>query len=493
MYDTMLMAKREAPTKSASLDACVSRYLPEYSGYKMESQGNIAQAWTVPTDILLRRNAMDAKVTYLLWRKLYDILTARGVRDETLHEDAELAMVAERIERRGFYCPESAMMELKTQQLAVADKYLKELREITGDQTFNPASPAQVKVKFVEILGLSAKDAEGLATDWKTLQFVKLSQPGTRAARFAECVIEYRSAEKLVGTYVEGYAKCVGSDGFIHADLRWPGTLTWRFSSSEPNLQNIPREGIVRSMFCGPGDLWVWEADYSQFELRAAAALSQDPILVEAFLRGLDLHTDMARTLGWATPTKEQRAIGKVLNFGTGYGAGAGQIQTKCMEGDLLISLQEAGRYVETYWKRYGRLNEWRRSVMESARKGERIWGPAGQYAWTLDDMLVAQPGDVEGGLRSIYNAPIQSPSTRYTLMAAGRIEKLGCPASLQVHDSLMGYAKREDMEEVEKIVTGAMREVASDSWWGKVPVLADFKCGPNWNNMKAPTKWRDT
>jgi DNA polymerase-1 len=217
--------------------------------------------------------------------------------------------------------------------------------------SWNWDSPTQVKGAF-QLLGLDLEstDDEALAS---------MDHP------LADSLRQYRAVSKLVSSYGRKLLEHVAPDGRIYSTWRQLGApSSGRMSCSDPNLQQLPRGEYRRCIVAPPGRVLI-KADYSQIELRIAAKISGDRALLDAYLRGEDLHARTARNvLGIADVTKKHRQLAKALNFGLLYGMGAkGFRRYAKSEYGLNLTEQEAGAYREAFFRSYPGLAAWHRHV----------------------------------------------------------------------------------------------------------------------------------
>jgi DNA polymerase-1 len=188
----------------------------------------------------------------------------------------------------------------------------------------------------------------------------------------ADLVRQYRAARKRAGTYGKDWLQHVAPDGRVYAGWRQIGADSGRMACREPNLQNLPRGPAYRRCFAAPPGRLLLKADYSQIELRIAAKVSGDTAMLDAYHKGLDLHTLTAqRVLGIQGVTKEHRQLAKALNFGLVYGMGAGGFQAyaKAQYG-LDLTFDQATAYRRAFFASYPGLARWHADVRR-AHAGE--------------------------------------------------------------------------------------------------------------------------
>jgi DNA polymerase I len=301
-------------------------------------------------------------------------------------------------------------------------------------------------------------------------------------------VLEYRELAKLKSTYADALPRLIyPGTGRLHTRFSQTGTATGRLSSSNPNLQNIPvrselgRE--IRAAFvAAPGHLLL-SADYSQIELRILAHLSEDPVLVEAFRRGEDVHARTAQEVFGVGPlaqTPEHRRVAKVINFGVIYGLSAFGLARQ-----LGIDTKEAAQFISAYFERYSGVKKYLdRQIAEVRQAGftRTLFG----RTRPIPEINSPQPNLRSFAERTAMNTPMQG--TAADLIKLAMIELDGHLASgfksrmiLQVHDELLLEVPEDEMLRATRLVKEVMEGVSEL----RVPLLVDTKVGPNWRDMK--------
>ncbi|MCB1132728.1 MAG: hypothetical protein KDN05_16510, partial [Verrucomicrobiae bacterium] len=287
----------------------------------------------------------------------------KELRDNDLAQVAELEMrlipVVIGIEEAGLPVEMEKLQECRRKARQEADQHKAELVKIAGESKFNPNSPKQVK----ELLGDAGLDVPD--TGAETLA-------AYRDNPVVSILFAYRKADKMA-TMLEGLEKRMSGDGRIHAEFKPLGTDTGRFSSAEPNLQNLPRgdvRGIIRP---SEGSKFV-KADYSQIDLRAAAALANETTMLEAFGKGEDLHQITAsRVTGKALDqiTKQERQEAKAVNFGFIYGQGAEGFRKKALaDYGLELTGKRAAELRDAFFESYPAFRKWHKQTDREARNG---------------------------------------------------------------------------------------------------------------------------
>jgi DNA polymerase-1 len=297
-------------------------------------------------------------------------------------------------------------------------------------------------------------------------------------------ILEVRSLVKLQGTYLEALPLLVGRDGRIHTSYHQAVAATGRISSSDPNLQNIPiRTAVgreIRAAFVAPPGHEILSADYSQIELRVLAHLSHDPILVDAFQRGEDVHARTAMEV-FKVPrdqvTRDMRARAKTVNFAVIYGQGEGSLSKQ-----LGISREEAGKFITHYFETFATLRKYMDSVVEKARAGEGVRTLLGRRRF-LPDLHSSNRALRLAAERMATNTPIQGTSADIIKLAMiavdRRLRQMRARARmlLTVHDELVFEVPSEERE----AVGAAVRETMEGVMTLDVPLVVECGWGADW------------
>ncbi len=301
-------------------------------------------------------------------------------------------------------------------------------------------------------------------------------------------VLEYRQLAKLKGTYIDALPSLAGADGRLHTSFHQAGTATGRLSSSDPNLQNIPirselgRE--IRAAFVAQPGWLIVSADYSQIELRLLAHLSQDPVLLEAFARGEDIHAHTAELVFGVPPlmqTAEHRRRAKVINFGIVYGLSAFGLAQQ-----LGIDKGEAQQFIEEYFARYKGVKQYIQKCLEEARKTGVVRTILGRRRPIPD--IGSRNANLRGfAERTAINTPLQGSAADLIKLAMIRIHRelkergLRSRMLLQVHDELVLEAPEAELEDVRRLTKTAMEQAQKLS----VPLVVEVGVGRNWREVK--------
>jgi DNA polymerase-1 len=304
-----------------------------------------------------------------------------------------------------------------------------------------------------------------------------------------DAILEYRKLEKLRSTYLEPLPRLADANDRIHTTLNLLTTATGRLSSSNPNLQNIPVRGPMggrmRACFIAAPGTFLISADYSQVELRILAHMSGDPILIDAFGKGEDIHNRTASLL-FDVPREAvnpaQRRQAKTINFGLVYGMGPQRLGQ-----DLGISVQEAKAFIDRYFERLGGLRDFYDAVEREAREHGFVTTLAGRRRYIPD--IGSQNTQLRSqARRQAINARVQGSAADVIKIAMLQVATdkelatLGARMLLQIHDELMLEAPQETAVAAGERLAAIMGAVAPGGEKLRVPLIVDWGFGTNWN-----------
>ncbi len=332
--------------------------------------------------------------------------------------------------------------------------------------------------------------AQKPATDESTLR--ELMQQGYGVGPITQ-LLEIKSLEKQLGTYVEPYQKMVSADGRIHPNYNNTVTDTGRTSSDKPNFQNVPRKPYIRDLFGVPAGYTLLQSDFSQIELRIAMCLARDPNGIAAYLRGEDLHTETARRVaGLGEPTKEQRTHAKAINFALIYGGTAFTIQSYARDTyGIEFNNRQAQDYCDLFFNSYPALKRWHEQCNAEliANKGWAEHAVGHVFFYKDWDNKVDSVRDHT--FRSHINSKGQGPAgymAIYTLILAQRAflaKGIDATTIGTVHDSILTEVRQGQeqaaIDTLNECVSRVKEWVAS---WFVVPLVMDHEVGPAWGSL---------
>ncbi len=348
---------------------------------------------------------------------------------------------------------------------------------------FNVNSPKQLGEALFEKMGLPCKKKtkSGYSTNADVLEEL-------RGYPVIDNLLEYRALTKLKSTYCDGLSAAVSPDGRVRSTLNQTETRTGRISSAEPNLQNIPirkAEGKkLRGFFKAEKGYVLCDADYSQIELRVLAHMAADKVMIDAFNRGVDIHTvTAAEVFGMPEEfvTPQMRSSAKAVNFGIVYGIGAFSLAK-----DIGVSRAEADRYIKGYLATYSGVESFMKDSVELAKENGYVTTFFGRRR-PLPEIRSSNGMLRAFGERAARNAPIQGTAADIIKIAMvkvyARLERELPEARLimQVHDELIVEAPEEKRQLAECILKEEMEGAVSLS----VKMSADVHSGKNWLEAK--------
>ncbi|GAA9899871.1 DNA polymerase I [Helicobacter pylori] len=342
---------------------------------------------------------------------------------------------------------------------------------------FNLNSPKQLSEVLYEKLGLPKNKSH--STDEKSLLKILDKHPSIAL------ILEYRELNKLFNTYTTPLLRLKDKDDKIHTTFIQTGTATGRLSSHSPNLQNIPvrspkglliRKGFIASFkeYCLLG------VDYSQIELRLLAHFSQDKDLMEAFLKGRDIHLETSKALFGEDLAKEKRSIAKSINFGLVYGMGS-----KKLSETLNISLNEAKSYIEAYFKRFPSIKDYLNRMKEEILKTSKAFTLLGRYR--VFDFTGANDYIKGNYLREGVNAIFQGSASDLLKLGMLKVSERfknnpSVRLLLQVHDELIFEIEEKNALELQQEI---QRILNDEVYPLRVPLETSAFIAKRWNELK--------
>ncbi|GAA7612778.1 DNA polymerase I [Helicobacter pylori] len=342
---------------------------------------------------------------------------------------------------------------------------------------FNLNSPKQLSEILYEKLELPKNKSH--STDEKSLLKILDKHPSIAL------ILEYRELNKLFNTYTTPLLRLKDKDDKIHTTFIQTGTATGRLSSHSPNLQNIPvrsskglliRKGFIASSkeYCLLG------VDYSQIELRLLAHFSQDKDLMDAFLKGRDIHLETSKALFGEDLAKEKRSIAKSINFGLVYGMGS-----KKLSETLNIPLNEAKSYIEAYFKRFPSIKDYLNRMKEEILKTSKAFTLLGRYR--VFDFTGANDYVKGNYLREGVNAIFQGSASDLLKLGMLKVSERfknnpSVRLLLQVHDELIFEIEEKNAPELQQEI---QRILNDEVYPLKVPLETSAFVANRWNELK--------
>ena len=470
----------------------------DYWGHDYDDEHVGRQVEIHPFSKVARYAYLDAKYTWLHWRRFDALLQAEGL-DQIMGLEMDVLKVLTKMRLRGAKVDADTLEGLYSQ-------FTEELVEVEGKvygaagARFNINSVPQ-KQKL--LYGPKADGGQGL----RPLKKTDSGNPSTDAESLeahpenalASALLEYADVDKMLNTYVLGYMGEEGNpkkpcriyDGRIHADFVQYGTVTGRFSCREPNLQNIPRPDTdkgkqLRGLFMADRGEKLIVADYGQIELVVLAHYSQAAALVDGFNNGIDAHTmTAAKVFGvdFDEVTKAMRSAAKGINFAVVYGAGPEKVAAMAS-----TSVKEAKGFLKVHQQEFPEIYRFKDAVLRTARtrKPPHIRTLLGRKR-RLPGLNYSQKDARGYAERQAVNSLIQGSAADLIKLAMVRLDKAlpdGMDLLLTVHDELVTSAPADRADEAEAIVRDAMLGEGISKLLS-VPMTIDLKVVDKWAEAK--------
>ena len=366
------------------------------------------------------------------------------------------------------------------------DALRRKIYELAGHE-FNINSPRQLATVLFDKMGLPRPKKTRKAGHFATGVEVLENLAGSYA--IARLILDYRELTKLKNTYLDALPDLVDSGtGRIHTSYNQMVAATGRLSSSNPNLQNIPiRSELgrqIRRAFVPEAGYKILAADYSQIELRVMAHLSQDPVLVDAFQQGEDVHERTAREVFGDKPemdSRELRRHAKVINFGIMYG-----VSSFGLAQNLKIGRKEAQGLIDDYFERYQGVKKWTEETRAQVYREGQVKTLFGRIR-QIPEVLSKNWNLRSFGERTAINAPIQGTAADLIKKAMVSIyremtrREMKSRLILQVHDELVAEVEESEVDELTQLIKEKM-EGAADLI---VPLQVEIAIGASWYEAK--------
>jgi len=399
--------------------------------------------------------------------------------------DLPLAPVLAGMERTGIRIEPTELEKMSEAMDGEVRRLEKEIWKLAGVE-FNVNSPPQLAEILFDKLNLQANPRRGKAKARSTAADVleELSAQHPLPAK----VVEFREVSKLKSTYVDALPKLIHPEtGRLHTSFSQTGAVTGRLSSSDPNLQNIPiRTELgrqIRAAFVAEKGNVLLSADYSQIELRVMAHFSKDPVLVEAFRNGEDIHARTAQEVFGVGPlgqTAEHRRAAKAINFGIIYG-----LSPFGLAQQLGIEQKEAAQFINAYFARYRGVKEYLDNVLAETRKTGVAKTMFGRIR-PIPEITSPQVQLRNFAERTALNSPLQGTAADLIKLAMINIdrrlteEEFEAQMILQVHDELLFESPAKESARLRKLVKEEMEGVHQLA----VPIVVEIGVGPNWRDL---------
>ncbi len=480
--DLMVMGFVANPSTKKSVEHLISSYI----NIEVIKKGSKEALSSMPINMVAEY--ASERVAYFI--ELHNIINEKLVKDKTFSVYQEMdhptIMILSKMEKNGVVVNAQYFKDLESEYKEKIEQIVQEIEKKT-EITVNLNSPKQVGKLLFETLDLPVikKNKTGPSTDSSVLQELV----SMNLSDIPEKILAYRELSKLVSTYVS-VLPCLKNQetGKIHTQLNQTIAETGRLSSEHPNLQNIPTRSLngkrIRKGFVATNGQILLSADYSQVELRILAHMSEDDIMMDAFLNDQDIHRQTASEIfecALEEVTSDMRSQAKAINFGLMYGQSSFGLSQA-----IGISRVEARDYILGYFEKFNKVKAFLDKLKEDCEKSGYAKTLCGRKRPLLD--IRAKNRNIKAmAERAAINSPIQGTASDIIKKAMINIDKkmiqqnLKSKMILQVHDELIFDVVESELATMKELVRFEMENVIEL----KVPLKVDIGIGINWFDLK--------
>lgn len=520
LYDTMIAAKLRDENRPVGLKARAESDLGRTDATEWESRveeevRQLARRLKLGKEAYLERYGysqvcpticgtyacFDVEFTALLYQA-YETHQLSQVFSRVWNTEMQLIPVLCDMETFGLPIDVPYVQDLRARLRAVQQRLEASIAQLLPGVQIRLSADDDLRDFLVRRLRLPlSKETKGgkLAVDHDVLETFAHAHPAI------SLIAEWREAEKIANTYTGSILSRLDSQNLLHADYQQTGTVTGRLSCSNPNFQNQPVDddarakahcgkGLqdggadpwsVRRAYCNRGQGWVrLFFDYSQIELRVLAKLSNDPVMVDAYVKGEDIH-DRTSLEVFGTKEKAFRRKAKVINFGLSYGMSQYGLAPK-----LKISVDEAAAYLDRFFERYAGVARFRQEFWGAmqARKGvfQNLFGRPRRVA----GMMFHNPDIQREARRQAFASLVQGTAAELTKESLVRIARFFKDARLParlvatVHDEIQIDTPVECLPEVAR---GVKQRMEAFPEFAPIPIIVDGSYSTtNWSEKKS-------
>lgn len=428
----------------------------------------------------------DIDLTYQLHNFLLPKINDQNLQ-EIMELDCQLVLVIAVMEYYGVLIDHTKLAAYESSIQQKMAEYLRDIEKYT-DGNVNIKSKAQLSRFLFGQLDLTSIGPKGKSGHYSvSKEVLKELLPQHEIVR---TLLDYNALNKVKSTFIPALKRINSVTGRLHTSFNQTVTETGRFSSSGPNLQNMPGDLVIRELFHAPEGSKLIGADYSNIELRVMAVLSQDPEMLRAYKENRDLHILTASRL-FKVPVESiskdsnERKVAKTINFGLIYGMTEHGLSKRLRGEGLDYSPEQAKQLISDYFESYpgvakccedliykASINGYAETILGRRRPLDRINSPI--------------PSERNSAKRLAMNTPIQGSAADILRMAMVNIHKriqkenLQSKMILQVHDELLFEVPNDEVKYMKKLVRSEMENVVHFS----VPLKVDLKVGQTWADV---------
>jgi DNA polymerase-1 len=476
-HDIMLMGTAYDLAASHALDDMAERYL----GIK---------SWDIPLKVKIQPNnpiveeylGSDIEVPWLLfgffnkrmnenqWQIYNEILKPAYL----MYRDSE---------RYGIWLDQVALKE-------VQKKYKKGQKDalavLKARADINWNSSAQLQKILFDEEGLPAQKLSE-KTGKPSTDASSLKRLAAKGYELPQKILDYKFYFGANSKFLNRWGEYAAFDGRIHPNFGITNVITGRTSCKDPNLQQVPRNKELRTLFTAPPGRVLIEADYSQLELRIAADYANEPTMLRIYNEGGDIHTETAMTMtGGVAPSKEDRSRAKPVNFGFLYGMGAGGFVNYAFNGyGVVFTKSESERFRELFFAKYARLLQWHEEMAELCEIMGGVENRFGRFR-ALPKIYSQHKWERNEAIRRAINTPVQGTGSDLLIASAAQINKeLRKEFDLHIvgtiHDSVLAECPEECAEDAAKEIKRIMEHPYIMDSFGvsfKIPLEVDVGIG---------------
>lgn len=485
-FDTMIAAYLiNSESNKYSMDDLALSYL-SYNTIKYNDITDNAKKTLLDVELkdVVNYACEDADITFRLYEIFKPLLEERELNKVFYELEMPLIRVIGDIENKGVHINVEHLKKLSNEYLKILKNTEEKIYKEAGRE-FNIQSPKQLgDILFTEMkIPPLKKNKTGFSTDEEVLQEL------SKKYKIADYLLQYRKYAKLKNTYIDTLPTQVREEtNRIHASFNQIGTSTGRFSSSNPNLQNIPIRGeegkdIRKSFVAEKGNVLIG-ADYSQIELRLLAHFSGDEVLIEAFKHNQDIHKKTAMkifSLAENHITSSMRNTAKIINFSIIYGKTAFGLSK-----ELNISRREAEDFIKGYFDTYKKVEPFTKSIVEDTKKYGYVRTIMGRMRDLSERIHSTNSFAFAEGVRMAVNTVIQGSAADLIKVAMLNVYKefqnnfKTASIIMQVHDELVVEVSEAEVDKALKVI----KEIMENAITFKVPIVVEIKKGDNWDSI---------
>jgi DNA polymerase-1 len=427
---------------------------------------------------------LDARWTWLLYQSLMRSVKIVPKLHSVFEQDVEVLGVLMAMEHEGMYVHRDGMATLGVE----LDDRMQEVRSEIAALTYPGFNPDSVKDKRLFLFSKKADGGLGLKPNKQTDKGqASVDQDALKAMEDKHPVVPlflaWSECKKMKSTYIDGLLEKINNER-LHPNFHLHRTATGRLSSSEPNLQNIPRDSSIRGLFQADPGCTLIVADYDQIELRVMAMFSRDPNMLDIFHKGIDIHAGAAALVfdkNVSEVTHEERQLGKAANFLTAYGGGSSKLAATAG-----ITQTRAKFVIHQYYEQFSGLNKWKRKIVAQAQRDGYVTTLSGRRRRLLD--INSDKEDLRARAeRQAVNAVVQGSASdickKAMIKAHPVILQFGGKLLVQVHDELVVNVP--DTDEVDLKAEALRSAMGHGKVIKDVPLIVSSHSGRTWAEAK--------